>query len=78
NQKLIRPKSIIDSIQRLIELFKCSNGKVLVLTGAGISTDSGIPDYRGPRVIANNYYLNKVNKSHKSIDSLNIIKRELM
>ncbi|CAG8628239.1 985_t:CDS:2, partial [Cetraspora pellucida] len=47
NQKLIRPKSIIESIQRLIELFQCSNGKVLVLTG--ISTDSGIPDYRGPR-----------------------------
>ncbi|CAG8537690.1 6217_t:CDS:2 [Dentiscutata erythropus] len=49
NQQLIKPKSIIDSIQKLIEFFKSSNGKVLVLTGAGISTDSGIPDYRGPK-----------------------------
>ncbi|KAF0351341.1 DHS-like NAD/FAD-binding domain-containing protein [Gigaspora margarita] len=58
NQKLIKPKSIIDSIQKLIELFKSNNGKVLVLTGAGISTDSGIPDYRGPKgtyIINENY-----------------------
>ena len=32
--------------QRLAELVAA--GEVLVLSGAGISTDSGIPDYRGP------------------------------
>lgn len=34
-----------DAIERLASLF--GPGPVVVLTGAGISTDSGIPDYRG-------------------------------
>lgn len=35
------------SIKRLKNLIEKSN-KILVFTGAGISTSSGIPDYRGP------------------------------
>lgn len=33
---------------RVAELLRSARGRTLVLTGAGISTDSGIPDYRGP------------------------------
>src|SRR5580658_8439435 len=35
----------IDAARRLIE----DGERVVVLTGAGISTDSGIPDFRGPQ-----------------------------
>jgi NAD-dependent SIR2 family protein deacetylase len=35
--------AVTDALAELV-----SGGRVLVLTGAGISTDSGIPDYRGP------------------------------
>ncbi len=36
--------------QRLnrVELCRLAGG-VMVLTGAGVSTDSGVPDYRGPQ-----------------------------
>ncbi len=36
----------LDALDDVAELF--ARGPVLVLTGAGISTESGIPDYRGP------------------------------
>lgn len=36
----------MDDVDRLADLL--DRGSVLVLSGAGISTDSGIPDYRGP------------------------------
>jgi NAD-dependent SIR2 family protein deacetylase len=39
-------RSVLATTDALAELV--SGGRVLVLTGAGISTDSGIPDYRGP------------------------------
>lgn len=34
--------------ERLVRLVR-GRGKIVALTGAGISTESGIPDYRGPR-----------------------------
>ncbi|KAL2911991.1 hypothetical protein HK105_208538 [Polyrhizophydium stewartii] len=36
------------SASRLREFLLRNEGRTVVLTGAGVSTDSGIPDYRGP------------------------------
>src|SRR4051794_36718804 len=41
------PLAVEADLDALTGLLACSR-EVLVLTGAGMSTDSGIPDYRGP------------------------------
>ncbi|CAM9568189.1 unnamed protein product, partial [Pylaiella littoralis] len=37
-----------ESVRQLRELLEAAGGSAVALTGAGMSTDSGIPDYRGP------------------------------
>jgi NAD-dependent SIR2 family protein deacetylase len=44
---LIHQSSLPASIESLASLMR--NRRFTVLTGAGVSTDSGIPDYRGPQ-----------------------------
>jgi NAD-dependent SIR2 family protein deacetylase len=39
------PRSDAESLETLAELV--ADGDVVVLSGAGLSTESGIPDYRG-------------------------------
>src|SRR5256884_9451791 len=38
-------KELIDTVTKWVDDAK----RIVVLTGAGISTDSGIPDFRGPQ-----------------------------
>lgn len=40
------PEKVAPAFEALVELVR--EGGVVILSGAGISTDSGIPDYRGP------------------------------
>jgi len=48
NRKRVRKMTELSKLESLIRSLKESQGKVTVLTGAGISAESGIPTFRGP------------------------------
>jgi NAD-dependent deacetylase len=45
----IRPVVTLDAMNASVREWIRASDSITVLTGAGISTDSGIPDYRGPQ-----------------------------
>jgi NAD-dependent deacetylase len=47
-EKKTETQAVIDAAVRLLEKAMQGNGKITVLTGAGISAESGIPTFRGP------------------------------
>ncbi|MDN6486519.1 MAG: hypothetical protein L0K34_03415, partial [Ancrocorticia sp.] len=46
-EEKVEPTDPQVALERVVA--QLGRGGVLVVTGAGVSTDSGIPDYRGPR-----------------------------
>ena len=58
---MIDPQSGIEEVRRWV----AEAGRIVVLTGAGISTESGIPDFRGPQgVWTKNPHAEKLSNIH--------------
>ncbi|KAG0047454.1 NAD-dependent protein lipoamidase sirtuin-4 [Gryganskiella cystojenkinii] len=43
-----RPSQSTDPVRDLVDFFRQGRPNITLLTGAGVSTDSNVPDYRGP------------------------------
>lgn len=55
-----------EEVQRLTDFVQGANGKLLVITGAGLSTESGIPDYRSPE--------GSYSKGHKPMKHMDFVR----
>ena len=68
-------EALEEQIQEARQLVNMST-KIVVLTGAGISTDSGIPDFRGPNgVWTKNPEAEKASNIHYYVQSSDIRKK---
>lgn len=63
-------RALQNKIKSLIKLFETSN-RIVFLTGAGISTSAGIPDFRGPKGIWTKENERSKNGKKRKLESIN-------